>query len=266
MNIFSGRGAPVFYPENGNRISRTKAQRHKGTKAQRAGRCERKVGARLFTHWVNDWPAPESLEASGLCAFVPLCENFHRRFQVFQRCPKLPPQTGASLAQGGDGLKNKGADLLSEKRNCGPRKSRKARCGAALGLLRPAPLRRAGRDPPRRRLLPRRRSRLRPWRAPHQKLPLPKISKIALGPAGRTALLRSNPMSAALSLRPQIRRKSPVLAVRETPHSSFFLGLSAFLRPRTPRPRSPFSPSPVRQRGSKLLAPPASRPGPRRAS
>jgi hypothetical protein len=25
---------------------------------------------------------PESLEASGLFAFVPLCEHFHRRFQV----------------------------------------------------------------------------------------------------------------------------------------------------------------------------------------
>jgi len=239
LNIFSGRGAPVFYPENGNRISRTKAQRHKGTKG-RALRTE--SGCQTVHPLVNDWPAPESLEASGLCAFVPLCENFHRRFQVFQRCPKLPPQTGASLAQGGDGLKNKGTDLLSEKRNCGPRKSRRARCGAALGLLRPAPLRRAGRVPPRRRQLPRPRSRLRPWRAPHQKLPLPKIPKIALGPAERTALLRRNPTSAALSLRPQIRRKSPVLAVRETPHSSFFIGLSAFLRPRTPRPRSPFSP------------------------
>ena len=56
-----------------------------------------------------------------------------------------------------------------------------------------------------------------------------------LGTAERIAMLRNNPMSASISLRPQISRNSSLPVARGAPLTSFLLRISSFLRPSLPQ-------------------------------
>ena len=128
------------------------------------------------------------------------------------------------------------------------------RCGAGRRPVRPAPpIPKASRNPPRRRFHPRPRFRLTPRRAPHQKLPQPKISKNKAWPSGADGYAPQLPHGCIHFIATADQPEISFPDARETPHSSFFIRISSFLRPSlppdplTPRRRSPFWPSPVRR-------------------
>ena len=122
------------------------------------------------------------------------------------------------------------------------------RCGAELRPVRPTlRLRQAARDPPRRRHHPLSRSRLRPRRAPHQKIPLPNISENIAWPSGadshaaRAKLEGMNFAATDTHPRKSASRSRAKLSIH--PSSFGFHPSSAPLSPQTPslpdaRPRS----------------------------
>ena len=111
----------------------------------------------------------------------------------------------------------------------------------------------ASRNPPRRRFYPRPRLRLRPRRAPNPKLPLPKISKNKAWPSGEDRHAQQLPHERIHFIATADQPEISFPDARETPHSSFFIRISSFLRPSlppdplTPRRRSTFWPAPVRR-------------------